>query len=296
MRYDDWLRKAVAQIANKSDAIALLSHITQTTRKEQLLYNHELKPLELDWLANALNAYQAGMPLAYLLGKEVFFGREFIVSQDTLAPRVDTEAMVAQALSLLVPHETPRVLELGTGTGIIGITIACERPDALVIAVDNSHEALAIAKKNMIKHQVDNLHLFISNWFDCLNEKTLCALNASKQKAGFSSSIDACFHQAFDLIISNPPYLAVDDPYLPALKYEPQQALVAAESGLAAIKHILQHGKTYLRPMGYCLIEHGYQQNEDVLALAEQFAWQNAQSHRDYQGNWRFIVCQSPAI
>ena len=186
----------------------------------------------------------AGEPVAYLTGTREFYGRPFQVSPDVLIPRPDTELLVELALARIPPGQAKDVLDLGTGSGCIAITLALERPLARVTAVDRSAAALAVAQRNaaILDARVEFL---TSDWFAAL--------------AG----------RRFDLIVSNPPYIAAADPHLARgdVRFEPLSALAAGQDGLDDLRRLIRGARTHLRPGGTLLLEHGYDQADAVLAL-----------------------------
>jgi release factor glutamine methyltransferase len=206
-----------------------------------------------------LNQRFEGQPIAYLTGTREFWSREFQVNQNVLIPRADTELLIELCLPLIARCQNCKLLDLGTGSGIIGITLAAECPQARVIASDFSQPALQIAQKNAILYKLCNIEFQQSDWFADLEP------------------------DAFDLIISNPPYIAENDPYLQQgdLRFEPQSALVSANKGLHAIETIAKSAKNYLKQNGYLLIEHGCDQHNAVQAIFQAYAYKNIDTHPD---------------
>ena len=185
-----------------------------------------------------------GVPLAYLTGHREFYSLELEVTPDTLVPRPETEQLVEMALQHLAPDSHAGVLELGTGCGAIALALKHEHPKLDVTAVDSSPAALRVAKRNAIRLALD-LRWVESNWFDALGD------------------------DHYELIVSNPPYVASSDPHFDsALRHEPRAALDGGGDGLAAIRSILAGAQAYLRPGGYVLLEHGFDQGAAVAALA----------------------------
>ncbi len=200
-----------------------------------------------------------GVPVAYLTGEREFWSLPLKVSPATLIPRADTECLVELALARISP--SARVLDLGTGTGAIALALASEQTCAEVWAVDASPDALAIARQNAecLGLSVQLLH---SDWF---------------------SALDA---QRFDLIVSNPPYIAARDQHLEQgdLRFEPRSALVSGEDGLDDIRRILQDAPAHLRAQGWLLLEHGYDQGEAVRALFKAGGFVAVETQADYAG------------
>lgn len=206
----------------------------------------------------------AGEPLAYLLGYQAFWGRDFLLNAHTLIPRADTELLVATALSHLQSRQitAPSVLDLGTGSGCIAITLAKELPNATVLAVDCAASALGVARTNAQRLQAHNCQFLHSDWFDKVVGR-------------------------FEMIVANPPYIAKDDVHLSALHAEPIGALVADKQGLADIERIVGCAKDHLSAGGMLAIEHGYNQAKQVRQLFAQAGFCQVRTIKDYGGNDR---------
>lgn len=211
------------------------------------------------WLARRLK----GEPVAYILGQQEFYGRPFKVTPATLIPRPDTEHLVETVLAWL-PSGPQRVLELGTGTGAIALTLALERPQWQVVAVDNSAAALAVAQHNQQQLRASNCTLLLSDWF--------------AEVAG-----------RFDAVVSNPPYIDAADAHLQQgdVRFEPSIALVAGNQGLADIQWIASQAPHFLHPSGLLVFEHGYQQGQAVAALLGAEGWRDVATVKDYGGQDR---------
>lgn len=211
-----------------------------------------------------------GEPIAYILGKREFYGLEFIVTPDTLIPRPDTEALVEAALAKISTDKPYSVLDLGTGTGAIAIAIASQRPRAQITAVDASPTALAVAQTNAQSLNIKNVRFVLSDW--------LAALQG----------------QSFDVIVSNPPYIAEDDPHLSQgdLRFEPVGALTAGKDGLDCIQEIISRAKENLKPQGWLMLEHGYEQAEKVAELMKNAGFGSVISVADLSGILRVTLCR----
>ena len=215
---------------------------------------------------------RAGEPLAYLLGQQEFYGRPFAVSPAVLIPRADTETLVETALEQLLLLRQQRravplsLLELGTGSGIIAITLALEAPDTVVHAVERSPGALAVARQNAKALGADHIHWHAGSWWQAL----------------------AC-PRRFDLIVSNPPYIAANDHHLQqgALRFEPPQALAAGPDGLDDLRIIIGGAPAHLNPGGWLLLEHGYDQEAPVQALLRNAGFADVFTRRDLAGQPR---------
>ena len=215
---------------------------------------------------------RAGEPLAYLLGQQEFYGRPFTVSPAVLIPRADTETLVETALEQLLLLRQQRrtvplsLLELGTGSGIIAITLALEAPDTEVHAVERSPEALTVAQQNAKTLGADRIHWHPGSWWQAL---------ASPRR--------------FDLIVSNPPYIAANDHHLQQgdLRFEPPQALAAGPDGLDDLRIIIGGAPAHLNPGGWLLLEHGYDQEAPVQALLHDAGFADVFTRRDLAGQPR---------
>lgn len=216
------------------------SHVQLLTHPEQVLTPAEEK-LFLELVARRIN----GEPVAYLIGKREFYSLNFRVSPAVLIPRPETELLVDLALQRIPTDHPCKVLDLGTGSGAIAISIAKQRPLAHVTAVDASDAAVAIAKANASQLDVSNVRVVAGNWFNGL--------------AG----------EKFDLIVSNPPYVADGDPHLAQgdLRFEPQSALTAGADGLDCLRVIIAAAAAHLVAGGWLLLEHGYDQAEACREL-----------------------------
>lgn len=213
----------------------------------------------------------SGMPIAYITGNREFWSRDFEVGPDVLIPRPDTELLIDQALKLIPERQPYRLIDLGTGSGIIGITLAAERPDSEVIATDCNANALTIARRNAQRHNVRNIQFLQSDWFEAVSDSTL-----------------------FNLVVSNPPYIADNDPHLTEgdVRFEPMSALIADNHGLSDIERIVNAARRYLRPQGHLLVEHGYNQQDQVQAIFSQLKYRNVVTYHDLSGQPRVTYGQ----
>jgi release factor glutamine methyltransferase len=202
-----------------------------------------------------------GQPIAYLTGEREFYGRSFQVTPDVLIPRPETELLVEQALLHLPPGQPLRVLDLGTGSGCVAVTLALERPHAIVTAADRSPAALVLAQRNAraLKASVRFLQ---SDWFAAL--------------AG----------ERFDLIVGNPPYVAAADPHLGRgdVRFEPLAALASGSDGFTDLRRIVCDAPAHLTPGGWLWLEHGFEQAELTRRLFREAGMQNVQTRQDAAG------------
>ncbi|WP_120966403.1 peptide chain release factor N(5)-glutamine methyltransferase [Comamonas sp. lk] len=203
---------------------------------------------------------QQGVPVAYLTGHKEFYGLDLAVDGRVLDPRPDTETLVDWALELMPQHTACRVVDLGTGSGAIALALQSQRPSAQVVAVDASADALAVAQSNARQLQL-KVQFAHGSWLEPLLGQP-----------------------QFDLIVSNPPYIRSDDPHLAALTHEPLCALASGEDGLADIRHIIAQAPAQLKPGGWLLFEHGWDQADAVAQLLRQAGFAAVQHRLDLAG------------
>tara|TARA_Y100001936_G_scaffold217220_1_gene228991 strand:- start:1310 stop:2161 length:852 start_codon:yes stop_codon:yes gene_type:complete len=203
-----------------------------------------------------------GEPIAYIQGEREFYSVIFKVNPAVLIPRPETELLVDLALEKISLNTPYKILDLGTGCGIIAISIAKHRPLSCITAIDNSMDAIYVAKKNAKSLDTNNINIFKSNWFDKIKEKK------------------------FDLIVSNPPYVALDDPYLDreVLNFEPRLALIAGKDGMECIRKIITTATSHIHAEGWLLLEHGYNQANICRRLLKNAGFSNIFSHPDLSG------------
>lgn len=246
------------QAIGRLEARVLLRHVLQCD--EAFLIAHgddELTATQAAEFGRFIARRASGEPVAYLTGSREFYGREFSVTPAVLIPRPDTELIVELALQRMA--ETAAVLDLGAGSGCIGVTLAAERPKARVTLVDQSEDALDVARANAHRHAFANTVLLRSDWYAALGESR------------------------FDLIVSNPPYIAAGDDHLRQgdLRFEPQAALASGPDGLTDIRRIVADAHRHLKPGGWLLCEHGHDQADACTALLRQAGFHEVFSARD---------------
>ncbi len=227
----------------------------------------EAAELYASYLARRRN----GEPVAYILGRQGFWSLDLEVAPHTLIPRPDTELLVETALAL-VPAAPARVLDLGTGSGAIVLALACERPLWRLIGVDRIDAAVALAERNRVRLQLDNVEFRESHWFSTLGA------------------------ERFDLIVSNPPYIAARDPHLEEgdVRFEPSSALVSGADGLDDIRLIVSEAPAHLNAGGWLLLEHGYDQAAAVRELLARQGFEAVESRRDLGGHERISLGRLP--
>jgi len=248
-----------------SEARQLLGQVLD--RPAAWLIVHDEQVLDEDELlafASVVARRAGGEPVAYLIGYREFYGRDFAVSPSVLIPRPETELLVETALAGVGTGGTARILDLGTGSGCIAITLALEIPQAQVTAVDASEAALDVARRNGERLGVQ-LRLLQSDWFAALTG------------------------ERFDLILANPPYISAGDPHLAAgdLRHEPSSALASGVDGLAAIRRIVAAAPAHLVSGGQLWLEHGYDQGDAVRELLVAAGFADIEQRRDLAGIMR---------
>jgi release factor glutamine methyltransferase len=224
---------------------------------------------QLEMLNERAQLRRDGTPLAYVLGEKEFYGRMFHCSPAALVPRPETELLVEHALAAgdAMQPAPIRLLDVGTGSGCIAVTIACERPRWKVDALDVSLDALKLARRNIVRHcEANHMRLLHSSWFEGTRD------------------------DRYDVIVSNPPYIARDDPHLQGdgVRHEPRLALTDESDGLQAYRLFAKEAHLYLRCNGVLLMEHGYNQEPAIAALFSEHAhWQGFTTYKDLAGHPR---------
>ena len=247
------------------DAELLLAHVLGKSRSYLFTWpQKEVSEPEIERFFTLLARRQRGEPVAYLLGEQGFWTLDLQVSPDTLIPRPDTERLVEVALEL-GPPQPAQVLDLGTGTGAIALALASERPHWQLTGCDRMSGAVVLAEQNRARLGLGNVRFLQSDWFAALGR------------------------DRYDLIVSNPPYIAADDPHLTEgdVRFEPASALVSGADGLDDIRQIIASAPAYLNDAGWLLLEHGWQQAEAVRSLLEERGFHAVQSWQDLGGRQR---------
>ena len=258
-----------------------LSEISETPQLDSYLLIGEVLAMPREWLiAHAEETVCSfdevriqelfarryiGEPVAYIRGYQSFWLRDFCVTRDTLIPRPDTELLMEITLARF-GQQPIKVVDLGTGTGALAISLAAERPDWQILGTDISKSTLDVARKNA--GSLANVNFLSGSWFTNIEGR-------------------------FDLIISNPPYIRNTDPHLQALKFEPAQALIAGEDGLDCIRKIIKNCHDHLIPGGHILFEHGYDQQESVIQLLITAGLIEVRGFSDLQGQPRAVIARS---
>jgi release factor glutamine methyltransferase len=252
------------------DAELLLVHILGTSRARLRSHPEEAaSAAQSKRYTELIERRATGEPLAYVIGRRDFWSLRLTVTPAVLVPRPETELLVERALALR-HEEFGRVVDLGTGSGAIALTLASERPGWQIAATDVSEEALAIARSNAESLDLKRVQFFQGSWFEPLVGRT------------------------FDLIVSNPPYVAEDDPAMhdPALRHEPRGALTPGGDGMASLRAIIAVAPDYLERDGWLLLEHGSDQAAEVTRELVARGLRHVRSHRDLAGHERMTEAQ----
>ncbi|MGI9290047.1 MAG: peptide chain release factor N(5)-glutamine methyltransferase [Gammaproteobacteria bacterium] len=235
---------------------------------------HELSQTELEELDALINERCRGVPVAHLTGKREFWTLELAVTSDVLVPRPETELLVEEALRHIPGKADCRVVDLGCGSGAIALALASERPLAEITATDRSKSALEIARRNAATLELEEIRFVESDWLAELRQ------------------------ERFNIIVSNPPYVATSNPELagPELKYEPEEALYSGKDGLDDIRTIISSAPEHLYEKGWLLLEHGFDQAEAIHALMHEAGFTKIECYKDLAGHDRVSVGQLQQI
>ncbi len=259
------LLEVASKAIDKGDAQLILANILHTRKEHFISHPEELVDSEKAALFfDAVEKVKTGFPATYILGTQAFWKYDFKVTPDVLIPRPDTETLLEVSLELLKGKASPKILDLGTGSGILAICLALEIKDAIVCASDISEKALCVAKENAANLKA-NVTFMESDWFS----------NIAKDSA-------------FDLIVCNPPYIRSDDAHLGNLTFEPLNALTDGADGLTHYKRIINQAPCYLVDGGALAFEHGFDQANDIRTLFKNNSgYQNIITVRDLGGRER---------
>ena len=256
-----------------ADADLLLAHALGRSRTWLLAHGDDgIAAAEAARFTALVDRRAAGEPVAYLTGSRGFWTLDLAVTPATLVPRPETELLVELALERIPADAEARVADLGTGSGAIALAIAKERPRARVVATDASEAALEVARGNARRHRIGNVEFRHGDW--------LAPLQGER----------------FDLVASNPPYIALGDPHLDEgdLRFEPPSALSSGSDGLDAIRAIARAAPAHLRAGGWLLLEHGWEQGGAVRALLHEAGFAEVATERDLEGRDRVTLGRKP--
>ena len=258
--------------AARLEAEILLGHLLGKSRSWLIAWSDTcLDDLQLQRYTDLVNKRIQGTPIAHLTAEREFWSLPLRITADTLIPRADTELLVETCLDLYPAGRSITVADLGTGSGAIALAIATERPAWSILATDQSRRALDIAIHNATALHVDNIQLLQGDWFDALPADT-----------------------TVEILLSNPPYIPDDDPHLQQgdLRFEPRSALASGADGLDAIRVIISQASAYLKPGGYLLLEHGYDQGSAVRQLMYASALGEIHTLTDLAGHERVTMAR----
>lgn len=243
------------------DAELLLAHVLHKSRAWLYTWpEHKLDEKQAEQFNRLVQRRAHGEPVAHLIGRQAFWSLSLQVTADTLIPRPETELLVEKALERIPQSTNWRIADLGTGSGAIALALAKERPTCQLIASDKSKAALKVAKENARLNQVENVEFRHGDWLAALEDISL-----------------------FDMIVSNPPYIKSDDPHLQQgdVRFEPTGALQAGTQGLDDLQRIIEDALPHLKPGGWLLLEHGYDQKATVTLLLQQAGYEQVEDYPD---------------
>nr|VFK66877.1 MAG: [protein release factor]-glutamine N5-methyltransferase [Candidatus Kentron sp. UNK]VFK72306.1 MAG: [protein release factor]-glutamine N5-methyltransferase [Candidatus Kentron sp. UNK] len=243
----------------RADAEILLGHVLEKPRYWPYAWQENPLPAPArERFRHLIERRRRGVPVAYLMGRRGFWSLDLSVTRDTLIPRPETECLVEAALDIIPKEAKWSIADLGTGAGPIALALAHERPGCSITATDISAAALDVAKENARAYK--NLVLRQGNWFDPLHRTD------------------------YHMIVSNPPYVAANDPHLARgdVRFEPSLALLGGPDGLDAIRHIARKAREHLMPGGWLILEHGFDQGARVRSLLRSFYYGGVMTRRDY--------------
>jgi len=257
------------------DAELLLAGALEKNRSYLFAWPEAIPPAAIqERFRDLLARRAAGEPVAYLLGQREFWSLSLSVTPATLIPRPETETLVALALQRIPVNADACIADLGTGSGAIALAIARERPCCRIIATDISQAALAVAAANAERLGLCNVQFIAGDWCAALPD------------------------MPFDLIVSNPPYIAEDDIHLTRgdVRFEPRDALASGPHGMDALQHIARCASKRLRPHGWLLLEHGYDQGQPAARLLQACVYEEVQDYPDDAGHGRVVVGRRPTL
>ncbi len=268
LQYGDQQLAATSPSARR-DAQVLLGHVLQCnsaylfTWPEKKLTNEQLATYQ-----SLIQQRQHGTPVAHLTGKREFWSLNLNVNNSTLIPRPETETLIEFILTKFNAKKNLKLIDMGTGTGAIAIALATEKSQWNIFACDISEQAIQLAALNSQQHQTDNIRFIQSDWFNNIADDD------------------------FDIIVSNPPYIANDDLHLSQgdVRFEPKRALTAGDAGMDAIEYLCLHAKQHLRDDGYLIVEHGYDQQSAVNDCFARNNYTEIEQQQDLSGHTRMTV------
>jgi release factor glutamine methyltransferase len=266
----EMIRRARAELVDSEspllDVECLLGFVLKCSRAELVLAAHHVPmPDQVQAFEKLFDRRKKGEPIAYLIGEKSFWDFEVEVTEDTLIPRPETETLVILAIEHLQQNLAARVLELGTGSGVIAIALAKTFAKLDIVALDRSLPAVQVAKRNAERLGLTHIQWLCADWFSAMDAR-------------------------FDLIVSNPPYIAEGDDHLDDLSFEPQTALVSGNEGLDDLHHLIFSAPWYLNRPGWLFLEHGSTQGDAVRHAMLDKGFTEVVTHQDLSGNDRVTV------
>lgn len=272
--YQDIINDSIVLLAHldnpKFEAESLLAFVLQCNRSRIIAFpEKQIEHDQYEQYMDLVKQRESGIPFAYLTGEKEFYDLTLKVTSATLIPRADTELLVETALSKIQTNDSYKVIDMGTGSGAIALTLKKHRPSATVIAVDQSVDALAVAKENGERLGLE-VEFIQSDWFSNVQGND------------------------FDLIVSNPPYIEKCDEHLvgDGVKYEPITALVADDDGYSDLFHLIKQSYELLKQDGWLMMEHGFEQGEKLRAEFEGKGYRNVETLKDLGENDRITIGQ----
>ena len=263
---------SVSSDSARLDAEILLAFVLNENRTYLFTWpEKEITTEQTNTFNDLLKRRLNGEPIAYIVGEQEFWSMPLKVTPDTLIPRPETELLVELALQQIPIDKVQNILDLGTGSGAIALAIAKERPQCAVTGIDQSKQALIIAEENALNLNIKNARFQHGHWFRELNPG-----------------------QQYDVIVSNPPYIACHDPHLSKgdVQFEPDSALSSGSDGLDDIREIAEQARQFLTPDGWLLVEHGYDQHTAITELFHTLGYKNITDHKDLADLPRIITAQ----
>jgi len=260
------LRLAESSPSATLDAQVLLSHVLHCNSAHLIAWpEKELTDEQQEKYYLLVEQRQQGLPIAHLTGQREFWSLNFTVDNSTLIPRPETETLVEFILTHFDHRKNLKLLDMGTGTGAIAIAVAKENPGWQIVASDIAPQALQLAQQNSHSLQAENISFILSDWFNNIVDKD------------------------FDIIVSNPPYIASDDPHLLQgdVRFEPKTALISGTRGMDDIEHLCSQAKDHLTKNGWLIMEHGYNQKQQVADCLAKNGFAEITQQQDLSGHFR---------